>query len=87
METATPPERPGGRASAERKFFLGFSGWSDVKKAGEVVENLGRAVLDKRVPPQDGARERITPRMEKRVEYATTLMMRKILVDLDESLQ
>jgi hypothetical protein len=44
-------------------------------------------VLDKRVPPQDGARERITPRMEKRVEYATTLMMRKILVDLDESLQ
>jgi hypothetical protein len=50
-----PPERPGGRASAERKFFLGFSGWSDVKKAGEVVENLGRAVLDMgRVPPSGG---------------------------------
>lgn len=46
MSQGTPPERPGGRASADRNSFLGFSGRSEEKRAGAVVEYLGRTLAD-----------------------------------------
>ena len=44
--TATPPDLPGGRAVGSRNSLRGFSGRSDEKRAGAVVEYLGRAVSD-----------------------------------------
>ena len=44
--TATPPDLPDGRAVGSRNSLRGFSGRSDEKRAGAVVEYLGRAVSD-----------------------------------------
>ena len=43
----------------------GFSGREAENRAGEVVENLGRGVVDK-VKPPNGARGRIVEREERR---------------------
>ena len=46
VSQGTPPERPGGRASGERYCLRGFSGRSEEKRAGAVVEYLGRTLAD-----------------------------------------
>ena len=46
VSQGTPPERPGGRASAELYSLRGFSGRSEENRAGAVVEYFVRFISD-----------------------------------------